>query len=350
MKSKLYIVAILLLGTLFSCTDKIESLEDLKNADFEQNPEIALGFRLGVQPDSIGLLFYKYGFEREYYTPIFCEKCNTWRKELTISNEDPHSYQYILRKEDVYGNIQFNNPEIIKTNNPNVFYTDKGNGYVRVIKTDKLVYFDDNGNYFEEVEPFISFSKYKDKLYINKFKNIDKGVVAYCDFIGDFGKDTIITEFTLKFESFNNPPISRLVYNGNSVYYKDGQIVNINDKNFKQLYENCNETFMTALNQKEVNQVIKYFELKFGARKYDSKNYSGDFKRKENSTFYRSYRWAKGSVNISLVIDDYPPENLLGVDKNNPYIKQKGYRVTASYKFNDEVLKIIEKENLNGKK
>ena len=348
MKSKLYIVAMFLITTLVSCTSKIESLEDLKNADLEQNPELINGFRLGVYPNLENLELNKYKITYGHAIPnYYCKKCNTWYLQHALEFFEPHSFEYILNEEfSKYIKPLKDKPRVVPTDNPLVFYVLTDGKYLRTVNTDELVHFDDSGNSFEEGQPFVSFNHFGETLVIDKFKNIDDGVFSSCYLFSSESNKSVINELNLSFKSVNNPPISRLVYNGegqNDFYYQEGQVVNIDDRNFEELYENCSETFITALNEKEVKQVIKYFEQKFGARKYDSKNYSGDFNRKPGTTFYRSYRWTKGVVNISLVIDDYPPENKMGVDKENPYIKQKGYSATAVFTFNDEVQKMLKK-------
>jgi hypothetical protein len=242
-------------------------------------------------------------------------------------------------------------PEIIPTNNPNVYYVKDGDKYIREVNAgDNWNYTDDNGNSFliEEKEPIIYFTQ-PEGDGLNLWSNsLPKGVYGSCIITADFGKDTIITEFEISFKSEKNKPILRFIFDGEDTYlYRNGYITNFLDEDFEEKYgSECTESYIAALNQKEVHSIINYFEKKFGKKKYNTRGFSGNFNRSNNKSFYREYRWSVGIVNILLVIDDYPPTNAIKSDIENPYNSfEKGYYVHATFKLNNNVLKIIEKEN-----
>lgn len=361
-KSKSDLFILLLFFGLFisSCSRDVKNLDDLKEISFEENPTLINGFRLGYQPDSIGFNFRRYMLDKSpRRLDSFCKKCKKWRHKESLWLEEKHSWGFILYNEG-FGplHLRFSNlngePEldIIHTKNPNVYYVKDGHKYIREVNAgDNWTYIDDDGNSFlrEEEEPIIYFTQPEGDGLLNLWSNsLPKGVYGNCKINGEFGKDTIITEFNVSFKSENNTPISRLIFDTeDNILYRKGDIANFLDKDFDEQHSSeCKVNYIAALNQNEVEKIIKYFEKKFGAKKYKTRARAGNFNRPNNKSFYREYRWSVGIVNIVLMIDDYPPTNSITSDFENPYNKfNKGYSVNALFKLNDKVLKIIEKEN-----
>jgi hypothetical protein len=360
-KSKSDLLILLLLFGLFisSCSRDVKNLDDLKEISFEDNPTLFNGFRLGYQPDSIGFHFrYYYIDNSQRFLDAFCLKCKKWRHKESLWMKDKHSWGYILYNEGFGPNrIRFTNlndePDIIQTKKPNVYYIKEGNIYIRKVNAgDDPNYRDGDGNSFllEEEEPIVYFEQPKGEgvFEIGLLKSLPEGIYGSANIIGDSGKDTIITEVDITFKSENNIPISRLFFNANNgILYQKGDIVDFTDEKFDELYgADCKLSYIAALNQQEVQSIINYFEKKFGKKKYNTRGRSGNFKRSNKKSFYREYRWSVGIVNIVLSIDDYPPTNTITSSFDNPYNElSKGYGVHAVFKLNDKVLKIIEKEN-----
>ena len=345
---------LVLIGVVFlvACTREIKTIEDLKELSIEENPTLINGFRLGYQPDSIGFRFSRYGIVENSEVPVYCTSCRKWTDKIRLKVNEKHSYAFILLHEQFERvSSSLNNGSTfneIKSKNSIVSYVKRGVSYVRTINIDDKVYLDDSGNEFETSEPLITFDYMEGHLITRDFKNVSKNVFALCNMFVDFGKDTIITEFALSFHSKNNPPLLRLVYNEDGdMIYKKGQIVNFKDSRFEEIFEHCSENYLMVLNENEVKQIINDFEKKFGKGKRKKTQFSDQFDGKPNKTFYREYRWNKGMVNISLLIDNIPPENFTGMDSENPYSdgKHNGYRITAIFKFDDKTIKIIDKEN-----
>jgi hypothetical protein len=337
---------------LVACTREIKTIEDLNELNFDENPALINGFRLGFQPDSIGFRFSRYGIVENSEIPVYCKSCKKWTNKSNLKVNEKHSYAFILLHEQLERlNLALNNRSAFNENKPKhpvVSYVKRGTSYVRTINIDDKVYLDDRGNEFENSEPLISFDYMEGNLITRGFKNVSKNVFAICNMFADYGKDTIITEFALSFHSKNNPPLLRLVYNKDSdMIYKKGQIVNIKDSRFEEIFEHCSENYLMVLNENEAKQIINDFQQKFGKGKRKKTQFSDQFDGKPNKTFYREYRWNKGIVNISLLIDNIPPENFTGMDIENPYSdgKHNGYRITAIFKFDDKTIKIIDKEN-----
>jgi hypothetical protein len=231
-----------------------------------------------------------------------------------------------------------------------VYYIKEGNKYIRQVNAgDNFAYLDNDGNAFLEDEPIIYFEQPEGISNLWSSKGLPKGVYGSCIINGDFGKDTILTEFEINFKSENHPPISRLVFTNseNLPLYEKGDIVDFTANGFDEYYINdCKESYIAALNQEEVQKIISYFEKKFGKKKYKTRARSDKFNRPINKSFYREYRWSVGIVNIILTIDDYPPTNSITSDFENPYNQfGRGYSANAKFLLNDKVLKIIEKEN-----
>ena len=353
-KINLFLVLFTTLVLISSCKSDIESIDDLKEVSFEQNPVIINGFRLGIQPDSIGFRLRYYHLDLSpRYINVYCFECQKWRNERSLCYDDKHSWRYILYNEgfgpDYLRLYSKSDPEIIKTKDPKIYYKLEDGKYIRNIITDNFVYADEYGNSFAQKEP-IAYFKHVDGIY-NMWgsKNLPEGIYADCFIHADFGKDTILTGFEMNFKSENNPPIARLFYNGEEGVskYSKGDIVDFSDKKFDELYSyDSQKSYIAALNEKEVKEIIKYFEKKFGAKKYDSKSHSGNFERQVNKSFYREYRWSVGIVNIILTIDDLPPVNFITTSNINPYNEfGVGYSVFAKFELNDKIVEIIKKEN-----
>jgi hypothetical protein len=362
-KSKSDLFILLLFFGLFisSCSRDVKNLDDLKEISFEENPTLFNGFRLGYQPDSIGFHFRHYYLDNSpRFLNAFCLKCKKWRHKESLRLEEKHSWEFILYNEG-FGpfRLRLSNlndepePNIIRTKNPNVYYMKDGYKYTREVNSgDDPSYRDGDGNSFllEEQEPIIYFEQPEGEgvFEIGLLKSLPEGIYGTVNITGDFGKDTIITDFDITFKSENNTPISRLFFNSDDgILYQKGDIVDFSDEKFEELYGyDCKLSYIAALNQQEVQSIINYFEKKFGKKKYNTRARSGNFNRSNKKSFYREYRWSVGIVNIVLSIDDYPPTNTITSSFDNPYNElTKGYGVHAVFKLNDKVLKIIEKEN-----
>ena len=360
-KSGLFL-SLLFFGLIISaCSREVKNLDDLKEISFEENPTLFNGFRLGYQPDSIGLNFRYYNLNNSpRFLDAFCLKCKKWRHKESLWLNEKHSWEFILDNEGFGPHrlrlFKLNDepePNIIRTKNPKVYYIKDGYKYIRKVNAgDDPNYIDSDGNSFllEEEEPIIYFNEPQgDGLYqLGSSKSLPEGIYANCIIHADLGKDTILTKFEMNFKSENNTPISRLVFNSDDgMLYQKGDVVDFSDEKFMKLNEDaCKWRYIAALNQQEVQSIINYFEKKFGKKKYNTRARSGNFNRSNKKSFYREYRWSVGIVNIVLSIDDYPPTNTITSSFDNPYNElAKGFHVFATFKLNDKVLKIIEKEN-----